>query len=143
MIRAFEGKGVAPGKTLLFPNGVRFPRPGSQPPAAEFRKRMKIAPEELVALYSGNLGVKHGLGILLDAAWILREQPIRLVVCGDGADRESFSRKAREAASPNLTILPLQAEPQYLEMIADTDIYLVTRNPIQARFSSRGHVKTG
>jgi colanic acid biosynthesis glycosyl transferase WcaI len=129
MIRAFKSKGVAAAKTLLFPNGVRFPQPKFQPAAGEFRKRLHIAPDEPIALYSGNLGVKHGLGILLEAARILREQPIRLIVCGDGADRESLTSKARETALPNLTLLPLQAEPQYLEMITDTDIYLVTQRP--------------
>ena len=87
MLRAFAAKGVPSQKRVYFPNGTRLPDPdAARPPAGRWRARHGFAPDDFLAVYSGNLGVKQGLDILPEAA---RRLPggsrVRIVVCGPGA----------------------------------------------------------
>ena len=127
MTRAFVQKGVPPERTLLFPNGIELPAAGSLPPAGNFRRRFGIAEDEFLGVYSGNLGVKHGVEILLTAAASLRGKRIRTVICGDGARRELLNARAREEGLTNVLFLPLQPEAEYMEMMVDADAYFVTQ----------------
>ncbi len=129
MLRAFAQKGVPPSKLILFPNGTTLPDFSQLPHPGEFRKRLALGSSELLAVYSGNLGVKHGVEILLDAAKLILTNRIRIVICGDGARREALELKAVEMGLSNVIFLPLQPEKQYLEMMVDADVYLVTQQP--------------
>jgi colanic acid biosynthesis glycosyl transferase WcaI len=127
MTRAFADKGVPEKKIILFPNGIHLPPIEETFGLGAFRRRFHIAPEECLAVYSGNLGVKHGVEILLDAARALQGKSVRIVVCGDGARREILEATARERGLANVLFLPLQGEREYHEMLADADVYLVTQ----------------
>lgn len=129
MLRAFQSKGVSSGKTILFPNGINLAGPQTLPARGRFRRRMGISASDVLALYSGNLGVKHGVDILLEAARLPAAAAIRTVICGDGARREELERRAREMGLGRVTLLPLQPEADYLEMLVDADIYVVTQQP--------------
>lgn len=122
MLRAFAEKGVAPEKTFCFPNGIAFSEP---PPVGRFRVSHGIANTDFLAVYSGNLGVKHGLTVLTDAAGMLTRPDVKLVICGDGAGREELER--RKADLPNMILLPLQAPDTYREMLTDADLCLITQ----------------
>ncbi len=127
MTRAFARKGVPASRILLFPNGIELPPTGSLPPPGRFRRRFDIADDEFLGIYSGNLGVKHGVEILLEAARLSQGKPIRTIICGDGARREVLERRARDMGLANVLFLPLQAEVEYHEMMVDADIYFVTQ----------------
>ena len=79
-------------------------------------------------MYSGNLGIKQGLDILPEAA---RRLPpggrVRIVVCGQGAAGEHLREEAEKSRLPNFTLLPLQDDEAYHEMMADTDVCLITQ----------------
>ena len=128
MLQAFAAKGVSAKKRVYFPNGARLPgADAAPPPTGRWRARHGFAPDDFLAVYSGNLGVKQGLEILPEAA---RRLPpggrVRIVVCGQGAAAERL-RTAAEQARPNLTLLPLQDDAAYREMMADTDACLITQ----------------
>jgi colanic acid biosynthesis glycosyl transferase WcaI len=129
MIRAFQRKGVAGAKTLLFPNGIDLSASRPAPPPGNFRRRMGLAANDVLAVYSGNLGAKHGVEILLEAARRLQDAPITIVICGEGASRPLLERRASELGLKNALLLPLQPAAEYLEMMVDTDIYFVTQQP--------------
>jgi colanic acid biosynthesis glycosyl transferase WcaI len=127
MIRAFESKGVPPEKIILFPNGVAVPGPGYFPAPGAFRARHNIGPHICVATYSGNLGRKQGLDILLDVAEKVTDQPIRIVICGDGARRAEMEEQISVRKLKNILMLPLQDDLGYREMQVDTSISLITQ----------------
>ena len=127
MLTAFKNKEVPPGKLILFPNGVILPNLSELPPAGRFRHRMAFAPEVFLAVYSGNLGVKHGIEILLETARLLQGQNFRIVICGDGARRALLAEQIKTFRLENVFLIPLQPEVEYLEMMVDTDLYLVTQ----------------
>ena len=128
MLRAFEAKGVPAENRVYFPNGARLPEGGTAlPPAGRWRARHGFAPEDFLAVYSGNLGIKQGLDILPEAARRLAPGGrVRIVVCGQGAAAERL-RAAAEGAGMNFTLLPLQDDAAYREMMADTDLCLITQ----------------
>ena len=127
MLRAYENKGVPPEKIILFPNGVAIPGPGYFPAPGAFRARYKIGPEICLATYSGNLGAKQGLDILLDVAEKVADEPIKIVICGDGARRAAMEEEVRYRKLKNLLLIPLQDDQGYREMQVDTSISLITQ----------------
>jgi colanic acid biosynthesis glycosyl transferase WcaI len=87
-----------------------------------------FAPNEFLAIYAGNLGIKQGLHLLLDAAGLLRsDKDIRIVIAGDGAAREMLEQDARERGLTNLSMLPLQFGSDYRELLVDADVSLITQ----------------
>jgi colanic acid biosynthesis glycosyl transferase WcaI len=126
MLDAFRGKGAPEEKLILFPDGVVLPKPGEIPVRGRFREQHGFAPEEFLAIYSGNLGVKQGLGVLLDAAPLL-DQNIRIVLGGDGAERETLAKRLQDRHLRNVTMLPLQSNDDYRSMLVDADVSLITQ----------------
>src|SRR3954470_367660 len=95
IVDAFRRKAVPEKKLILFPNGVVIP--DKMPERGGFRTRFGFAPDEFLAIYAGNLGVKQGLDILLDAAAKLPAiAKIRIVLCGDGAARPALEKRMQD-----------------------------------------------
>lgn len=127
MLKTFRGKGVPEEKLVYFPNAIDLESDEPPPGRGEFRKRHGFAPGEFIAVYAGNLGVKQGLEVLLQTAPLLREPRIRLLICGDGAQREVLAARARELKLPNFSMLPLQAGRDYRALLVDADLCFITQ----------------
>jgi colanic acid biosynthesis glycosyl transferase WcaI len=128
ILAAFRHKGVPEEKLILFPNSVELPAPAGLPQRGSFRQKHGFAPNELLAIYAGNLGVKQGLEILLDAAKTLRGNAgIRIVLCGDGAERAHLEEEVRRRQLANVSMLPLQRGRDYEELLVDADVSFITQ----------------
>jgi colanic acid biosynthesis glycosyl transferase WcaI len=127
MLKAFRRKGVPEAKLVYFPNAIDLKSDEPAPARGEFRKRHGFATNEFLAVYAGNLGVKQGLEVLLQTAPLLRDRRIRLLICGDGAQREVLAARARELNLPNFTMLPLQAGGEYRALLVDADVCFITQ----------------
>jgi colanic acid biosynthesis glycosyl transferase WcaI len=127
MLRTFIEKGVPESKLIYFPNAIDLKDDAPAPERGAFRKRHGFAPDEFIAVYAGNLGVKQGLEVLLETAPLLRDQRIRLLICGDGAQREALAARAREMNLPNFSMLPLQAGRDYRALLIDVDLCFITQ----------------
>jgi colanic acid biosynthesis glycosyl transferase WcaI len=123
----FRRKGVPDRKLLLFPSGVVLLNEANLPARDKFRGRHRISQNEFVAVYAGNLGVKQGLGVLLEAAESLRHDAIRILICGNGAERELLTRRISGCSLTNVMMLPLQASDTYAELLVDADLCLITQ----------------
>src|ERR1700730_12204577 len=109
IVQAFQRKGVPNTKIVLFPNTIVVPIESELPGKGSFRAKNGFKPDEFLAVYAGNLGVKQGLKILLHAAAILRGTPsIRIILCGDGADRPALEKNIAERQLKNVSMLPLK-----------------------------------
>jgi colanic acid biosynthesis glycosyl transferase WcaI len=73
------------------------------------------------------MGVKQGLEILVAAAALVRNPQVRIVLCGDGAQRETLAERVKSARLSNVLMLPLQPEEQFVEMLVDTDLAVITQ----------------
>ena len=128
ILDAFRRKGVPEDKLILFPNGVAIPADSEIPTAGAFRAKNGFATDEFLAVYAGNLGVKQGLDILLDAADKLRSDTnIRIVLCGDGAERAALTQEVADRSLTNVSMLSLQFGLDYKELLIDADVSLITQ----------------
>lgn len=123
MLQLLLKKGVSMQKGRAFPNWVDtefiFPRPEDN-----LRNELKISKDQIVVLYSGSMGAKQGLGILLQVARRLEaHQEIVFVLCGDGPARNELIDKARDL--PNVRFLPLQPMDRLNSLLNTADIHVL------------------
>ena len=124
MLERLAEKGVDPACTLLLPNWADIDRIRPDVDGTLVRRRLNLDAKTVLALYSGNIGRKQGIGTLIEAARLLDGDPdIRLVICGDGAGRPDIEQYA--AGMPNVTFLPLQPEAALPALLAAADIHLL------------------
>ena len=124
MMSRLADKGVAADRRILFPNWVDtrhiFPVTGISP----IRNIMGASDTDIVVLYSGNMGEKQGLDMLLDAAQRLETSGgIRFVMCGDGAARERL--QAKYARATNVCWIPLQPVDRLNDLLGAADIHVL------------------
>jgi colanic acid biosynthesis glycosyl transferase WcaI len=124
MMEALWKRGVPRARTVLFPNWVDT---GAIHPLEEtnhMRSKLKIDSETTVALYSGSVGQKQGIEILLKAAKKLETYPkMKIVLCGEGP----VFNKTKSMASDlkNVLCLPLQPVEKLNHLLNLADIHLL------------------
>ena len=65
--------------------------------------------------------------MLLETAPLLRDPRIRILTCGDGAQRDSLAQRVRQLQLPNVSMLPLQAGRDYRALLVDADVCFITQ----------------
>ncbi|MDD5329772.1 MAG: glycosyltransferase WbuB [Sulfuricella sp.] len=124
MLDRLPGKGVSPAKAILFPNWVDTQSVFPLDRPAPMRAELGISADATVALYSGNMGEKQGLEIVLEAARRLApEESLRFVLCGDGAARARLQKVY--AHLPNVLWLPLQPMEKLNDLLNVADVHLL------------------
>jgi colanic acid biosynthesis glycosyl transferase WcaI len=79
-------------------------------------------------LYSGNLGQKQGLEIVIDAAVAFSSQPnVKFVIIGSGAYRETLEQMAVEKGVHNIQFKPLQPWELVPQILVMADVHLVVQ----------------
>lgn len=124
MVQRLIQKKLAAEKAVLFTNWVDIDAifPLNVPSA--MRQQLGIASESTVALYSGNMGEKQGLEIVLESAVsLVGEKDIQFVLCGDGAVRQRLQQKY--AGLPNVLWLPLQPLERLNDLLNMANIHLL------------------
>ena len=92
-----------------------------------FRRRYGLE-GKFIVLHSGNMGVKQGLDVILDAAELSRNHPeIVYLLVGDGAMRSELETRAATRNLNNVRFLPVLGQDQFLEMLAAADVSLITQ----------------
>jgi colanic acid biosynthesis glycosyl transferase WcaI len=128
MLRNVEKKSRHPDKLFYFPNWVDtdFLTPDADP--VLFRQRWSIAETTSVVLYSGNMGKKQGLEIVLQAADQLRQESnILFLMIGTGAAKDELMQLADQLQLDNLRFYPLQSYEELPALMALADIHLVVQ----------------
>lgn len=122
-------KGIAAEKVLLLPDWadpLLFSLP-ERNGALKFREKYGLE-ERLIVAHTGNMGVKQGLDIVIEAAERLKEKKgIVFLLVGDGADRRRLEEKAQSLNLSQLKFIPLLPNEEYLALLSAADIALVTQ----------------
>jgi len=118
-------RGVPATKVHTIRNGADVQRfvPGGDPRPG--RITLGASDGELVVLYIGAHGISHGLDTVLDAAAILRGQPIRVGLVGEGAQRAALVDRVGAEGLDNVAMLPGVPREEVPELLAAADLCLV------------------
>lgn len=126
MCASLKTKGVPDQSVFHFPNWVDTDFITPQVDRKNLRHKWGFSPSDKIALYSGNIGKKQGLEIILDAANTLREIPdLHFLIVGDGAHKASLVAAAYEGSLQNIHFYPLQPLQSLPDLLSMVDVHLV------------------
>jgi colanic acid biosynthesis glycosyl transferase WcaI len=127
LARLFD-KGIANDHAHLMPNWVDTEVIYPMTSPSSLRAEWDISDKTTVVLYSGSMGLKQGLDILLQAARLVeRHANIRFVLCGQGPALEDLLAASNEQR--NVLILPLQPSERLNDLLNLADIHVLPQLP--------------
>jgi glycosyltransferase involved in cell wall biosynthesis len=88
-----------------------------------------VPPEELLAVYAGAHGRANGLDQLLDAAALLGEGEVRILLVGDGSEKGRLLVRAARERLP-VTFLDPLPKPELAALLAGADVALLCLAPV-------------
>ncbi len=90
------------------------------------KKEFGIAPNKKVVLYSGAIGEKQGLEVILEIAKEWNERPdIQFIISGGGPYRTKLEERSTEYGLQNLLFLDLQPKEAFNNFLNMADLHLV------------------
>lgn len=120
MMARLAEKGVPPQKSVMFPNWADI---GPSPSVSSYRARWNIATPH-VALYSGAIGVKQGVDIVIAARRLLaHRRDITFVVCGEGPGRPALEALAQ--GLPRMVFRDLQPKAALADLLGLATLHLL------------------
>lgn len=126
MKRKILSKGVDEQRYVMFPNWVDEEAIKPLPLSASLRSTFGLSEDKKVILYSGNLGEKQGLEILIETAKRFSNKPdIVFLIVGSGGGKSKLQQLAASAGLNNVKFFPLQAYEKLAALLATADIHLV------------------
>jgi colanic acid biosynthesis glycosyl transferase WcaI len=124
MLERLQEKGVPFQRLQAFPNWTDLAqiRPMLEP--SPLRREWGIVEDQLMLLYSGSLGAKQGLELLVEMAKLVPESAKAVVViCGEGPAKATL--QAMVDGSPRFRFLPLQPVERLNALLNAADIHLL------------------
>ncbi|MGY5451693.1 WcaI family glycosyltransferase [Agarivorans sp. MS3-6] len=128
MVAMAKRKGVNEQNVMLFPNwaDTNFVTPKTD--GAAFREKFGVADDQVLVLYSGNMGLKQGLEMVIEAAKVTQNNPkIKYLMVGEGAAKPALEQLVMQYGLTNVQFHPLQAYAQLPQLLACADIHLVVQ----------------
>jgi colanic acid biosynthesis glycosyl transferase WcaI len=126
MQKKIEAKGIGVEKLFQFPNWVDediiFPLSKEQ----SLRQEFGYKASDRIVLYSGNLGEKQGLEIIIEvAAFFQHREDIYFVISGTGGAKPKLIQLTQESGLKNVQFHPLQPYEKLSALLAMADVHLV------------------
>lgn len=113
-------------KLTIVPNGITLDEwQGDAPPlredVAQHLAQAHAAGRTVVG-YAGSMGQPNALDTLLDAAALLRAEPLQFVLVGSGHEQARLAQRAQSEGLSNVTFLPPIPKLQVPSFLAGVDI---------------------
>ncbi|WP_018343009.1 WcaI family glycosyltransferase [Cytophaga aurantiaca] len=119
-------KGIDKSKYIMLANWAETDIIKPLPVSESMRTELGIPLDSKVILYSGNLGEKQGVELLIDVAAEFKAQPdILFVIAGEGASKIRLIEYATAKNVTNVLFLPLQEYSKLTFFLACADIHMV------------------
>lgn len=119
-------RGLDLRRLSIVPNGITLDEWQGTPPPLRDDVAAVIATERAagrtVVGYAGSMGLPNALDVLLDAASLLREAPIAIVMVGDGHERERLAQRIEDEKLRHVQLLPPIPKAQIPSFLARLDI---------------------
>lgn len=125
MMRRLSGKGLARKNTYLLRNWSDIRAISPQSSNTRLRTSLGWDERHIVVGYSGNIAVKQGLELAVDAAALLATAAphVRLLICGQGPGRAALEERAKSLN--NIKLIDLEPESRLSELLATSDVHLL------------------
>ena len=123
MLTKLQEKGVDQKRIVFFPNWVDMSLIRPLEAANALRAELGIPSATRVLLYSGNMGEKQGLEIVLEVARRIPAPDVLFLLCGDGVARPRLEAAAAELG--NVRFIPLQSLSRLNELMNLADVHLL------------------
>jgi glycosyltransferase involved in cell wall biosynthesis len=120
-------RGAALERVHVVPNWVdtKSIRPGKR--LNDFRREHNLG-DKFVVLFGGTMGWSQGLDVVVEAARLCQQdQDIVWVLVGEGIEKTRLMESASDLL--NIQFLPMQSKEKYPEVLAASDVCLVTLHP--------------
>mgnify|MGYP006076023671 FL=1 len=125
MKRAIQ-KGVRLEKLIFFPNWSETKRFRDVKKNKNLLKELGIASSKKIILYSGNMGEKQGLEIVINVAKsMMLNTDIHFLMVGEGAAKVKLEYLASSLSLTNMTFIPLQPYEKLPELLASASCHLI------------------
>jgi colanic acid biosynthesis glycosyl transferase WcaI len=123
MLDRVRAKKIAREELFFLPNWVDVENIRPLPSPSVFRSKLGIAEDQIVALYSGSLGAKQGIEMIVEAARRIEGLPIQFVIGGEGVAAASL--RAAACGMSNVQFLPIQPASDLNSLLNLADIHLL------------------
>lgn len=116
-------KGVPERKMILVTNGVEDELYREIPDRESMRDFWNVEPERFVVFFSGTLSAFSNVGLLLDSARLLKNQPeIFFLIAGEGQKRREYEQYCRFYRMDNVRFLGARPRAEIPGLCAMSDI---------------------
>ncbi len=129
MLKRVSQLGVAESRIFFFPNWVDVEHIRPNPAGCNLRREWGFSDRQNIVLYSGNMGKKQGLEMILEAAAHHAEtnpDAIFLLV-GEGPAKAALVAESEKRNLRNIVFKPLQPLERLPALLAMADIHLVVQ----------------
>ena len=128
MVRRAADKGVAPDRLRFFPNWSETGRFRDVPRDNRLLAGLGVDGSRRVILYSGNIGEKQGLEIVIEAARALASRTdLQFLIVGEGAGKTRLMELAQTYGLNNVRFAGLQPYEVLPSLLASADCHLVVQ----------------
>ncbi len=131
MLQHFKAHGIPDEKLVIIPNWIDTAAIVPIPLQNNKLRQEWALDEHFVVAYSGNMGIAHEFEAIIDAAEILRDDPlIRFLIIGGGF-RIPFlqNETVRRGLQDNIIFKPYQPNEQLSQSLGAANIHLVSLRP--------------
>jgi colanic acid biosynthesis glycosyl transferase WcaI len=126
MMRIAVDKGVDKDDIIFFPNWADTDFVTPDTCGNKLKSEWRFTPDDKIILYAGNVSLKQGLEIIIEAAKALKDRTeLKFVIVGTGAFIDTLTKLAEESNLKNVFFKPLQPWERVPEMLSLADLHLV------------------
>jgi colanic acid biosynthesis glycosyl transferase WcaI len=134
MMEKAKQKGISAEKVIFFPNWADTDFVTPEADCSAMREAWGFAEDDIIVLYAGNIGVKQGLEIVLEAVAQYQSQSyfkftgqVNFVFVGAGAHVNALKQQAVDMKLKNVIFKPLQPWEDLPAVLAMADLHLVVQ----------------
>ena len=132
MIRKVNSKGIPTDKIVSFRNWIDTSLMAPATPDPSIRSLFGIDSSKKVILYSGNIGEKQGIEIIIEVAEALKESEVFFLIIGNGAFKKKLQSLAQLKKLKNIDFFPLQPIELLPAILNIADLHLVLQKKAAA-----------
>ena len=119
-------KGILAENSSLFLNWVDTDYIHPLQANESLRSELNLRATDKVILYSGNLGEKQGMELIIEAAQHFSDQPdIYFLIVGTGGMKQKLEKQTKTSGLKNILFFALQPYEKLSSLLATADLHLV------------------